>query len=155
MLFPPVVSTTDNDHGRLEQRSIAVSTEGIDYFDFPYIGQIYRITRTRELKGKQSTTVEYGLTSLSPERATPAQLLSFRRQHWFIENKLHYVLDMTFDEDRSRVRTGNSPAVFNRIRALAINIFRRFGQSNMCAARQAFAACCASFYGVALGAGVG
>ena len=69
----------------------------------------------------------YGVTSLSPAQADPARLLALNRGHWEIENRLHWVRDVTFDEDRSQVRTRNGPRVMATLRNLAISILRLAG----------------------------
>ena len=66
----------------------------------------------------------YGLSSLPTERATPARLLALSRGHWTIENRLHGVRDVSFDEDRSRVRKGAGAQVMASIRNLAISLLR-------------------------------
>ena len=70
------------------------------------------------------TEVAYGITSLSPEKADAQRLLSLNRGHWCIENRLHWVRDVTFDEDRSQVRVGEGPRVMATLRNLAISLFR-------------------------------
>lgn len=67
------------------------------------------------------------MTSLDSERVTPEKLLEFNRRHWEIENRVHYVRDVTYDEDRSRVRTQNGPRVMASLRNLVISIFRILG----------------------------
>ncbi len=68
-----------------------------------------------------------GLSSLPAERATPARLLALRRGHWTIENRLHWVRDVTFDEDRSCVRKGAGAQVMASLRNLAISLLRLAG----------------------------
>jgi len=68
--------------------------------------------------------VSYGVTSRSPDKASPAKLLQLSRGHWAIENKLHWVRDVTFDEDRSQVRTGTAPRMMACLRNLAISLHR-------------------------------
>ena len=77
-----------------------------DYLDFPYAAQVYCLQReTTELStGKFRSETVYGVTSLSAPKAGPTRLLSLNRCHWSIENGLHYVRDMSFDEDRCRIR---------------------------------------------------
>jgi hypothetical protein len=84
--------------------------------------------------------VVYGITSLSRERATAAQLLKLWREHWHIENKLHWVRDVTFDEDRSQVRVGHIPQVMAALRNTAISLLRVWGAENIAAACRRFAA---------------
>jgi hypothetical protein len=141
MLFPPQHETVDKGHGRLEQREIWTSTALNDYVDFPHVDQVFCIRRTTTdlegnvVKGRQSTTeTVYGVTSLSPEQASPAQLLAYNRDHWQIENRLHHVRDMTYDEDRSRVRRGRRPHAMATLRNVAISLLRLAGAQNIAAA---------------------
>lgn len=76
----------------------------------------------------------YGITSLSSDEADKARMLNLARSHWRIENSLHWVRDVTFDEDRSQVRTGNGPQVLATLRNLAISLFRLNGFSNISSA---------------------
>ena len=96
------------------------------YLEFPYAIQVFRIHRkTIHIKsGKVTEETAYGVTSLTPEEASPERLLALVRGHWHIENKLHYVRDFTYDEDRSQVRTGNSPRGMSSLRNLAIELIR-------------------------------
>jgi len=113
----------------LEERKIWTSPALNDYLDFPYVKQVFRIKRTREIliTGKRTTEVVYGITSLSEEKAGPEKLLQLARGQWTIENSLHYVRDVTFDEDRSRIRRGNGPHVMATIRNIAISLLRLAG----------------------------
>jgi predicted transposase YbfD/YdcC len=76
----------------------------------------------------------YGLTSLSPEKASPVDLLAHNRNHWQIENRLHHVRDVTFDEDRSQVRKARRPHLMATLRNVAISLLRLAGAENIAAA---------------------
>ena len=67
------------------------------------------MTSTVREKGITRTDTRLFATNLPPERATPRRLLQLVRNHWCIENRLHYVRDFTFGEDCSPIRTGNGP----------------------------------------------
>lgn len=98
-----------------------------DYVDFPYIAQVARVERVRQLikSGKScETEVIYLITSLSPEKANPQRLLALNRGHWEIENRLHWVRDVVFGEDLSQIRTGSGPRVMATLRNLAISLIR-------------------------------
>lgn len=129
----------DKGHGRLELRSIQTSTVLNDYLDFPCVGQVFKITRTIvELKtGHSRQEIAYGLTSLRPEQAPAARLLQCNRGHWSIENRSHYVRDMSFDEDRLQIRKGNGPRLMATLRNLAISLLRLAGATNIAAALRA------------------
>lgn len=77
--------------------------------------------------GQQRTEIAYGVSSLSADEADPARVLELNRGHWEIENRVHYVRDVSFDEDRSRVRAGTGARLMASIRNLVISIFRMLG----------------------------
>ena len=113
----------------MEVRPIWTSTELRGYLDFPYSAQVFAIRRevTEMVSQKYRCETVQGLSSLPVERATPACLLALSRGHWTIENRLHWVRDVTFDEDRSRVRTGAGAQVMASLRNLAISLLRLAG----------------------------
>jgi len=99
-------------HGRIETRSILTSSDlPKNYTGFPGVKQAFRLTRKVVFKktGEIREETIYGMTDLSSKQATPSDLLTLLRGHWHIENKSHHVRDVTFDEDRSRVRSGGYP----------------------------------------------
>ena len=101
--------TTEKAHGRIESRScrvLGLDLVSPDYVSMPHRRQAFRIVRERHVVRSGRTTAEtvYGVTSLGPERAQASEILSLNRGHWEIENRLHYVRDFTYDEDRNRVR---------------------------------------------------
>jgi len=113
----------------VEVRSIWTSTDLCGYLDFPYAAQVFTIRRevTQMVSQKSRSETVQGLSSLPAARATPAGLLELSRGHWTIENRLHWVRDVTFDEDRSRVRTGAGAQVMASLRNLAISLLRLAG----------------------------
>ena len=112
------------EHGRIETRRIWCSSQLNDYLDFPHIGQVFLIERDviDKKSGHQRGEVALGITSRTPEQAGPADLLRINRGHWSIENSCHHVLDMTWDEDRCRIRTGHGPENTSRLRRFAISV---------------------------------
>lgn len=128
-LFPPEHTTVEKAHGRLEIRNIQTSTELTGYLTFPYAAQVFSIQRNRTemVSQKEHTETVYGITSLTPLKANPARLLSLARGQWSIENRLHYVRDVTYDEDRCRVRKGKGAQVMASLRNLAISLLRMAG----------------------------
>jgi predicted transposase YbfD/YdcC len=129
----------EKGHGRLERRSIQTSTALNEYLDFPCVGQVFKITRTVvELKTSQSRQeTVYGVSSLGPQQASAERLLEYNRGHWSIENRSHYVRDMSFDEDRLQIRKGNGPRVMATLRNFAISLLRLAGATNIAAALRA------------------
>lgn len=116
----------DKGHGRIESRAIWVSSELVGYWSFPFVAQVARIERTvNRLDGTPMRhEVSYVVTSLSAERADAPCLLRLNREHGSIENKLHYVRDRTFDEDRSQVRKGSAAHAMASLRNTAISLIR-------------------------------
>ena len=104
------------------------------YLEWPYVGQGCCMERTRTHKWVISREKAYAITSLTPEQAGPARLLKLWRGHWRIENQVHWVRDVTFDEDRSQVRTGAAPQVMAALRNAVIGLLRRTGSQNIAAA---------------------
>jgi predicted transposase YbfD/YdcC len=107
-----------------------VSTEPkqFNYADFPHSEQFITIERdVVKSDGTRHHELAFGVTSLTKKEASPERLLSLNRGHWVIENRIHYVRDVTFDEDRSRVRKENGPRTMATLRNLVISIFRLLG----------------------------
>jgi predicted transposase YbfD/YdcC len=102
---------------------------------------VAQLTRTVTKADKTSTEVVYLITTLSPCKASAQRLLVLNRGHWSIENRSHYVRDVTFGEDRSRLRSGNAPQILAALRNLAITLIHRFGSSHIAATRRHFASC--------------
>jgi Transposase DDE domain len=107
---------------------------------WPHVRQICRLERhrVRRRRGQPaepaSIEVRYLITSLPPERADAAALLGYQRGHWGIENRLHWVRDVTFDEDRCTVRSGTAPQALTACRTLALALLRRRRVTNIAAA---------------------
>jgi len=134
--------TVDSGHGRIEQRNITTSEALVGYSDWPGLAQVFELGRHVIIPntGQERVEVVYGVTSLSPERATPERVLALVRGHWQIENKSHWVRDVTFDEDRSQVRCGNIPHVMAALRNTTIGLLRWAGHTNIAAACRRLAA---------------
>lgn len=120
----------------METRQIWVSTDLNNYVDFPHCGQVFEVKRTvRQLDGRPIRhEIVQGITSLSADKASPSRLLEIIRGHWSIENSLHHVRDVTFDEDRSQVRKKAGPQVMATLRNVAISLLRLAGETNIAAA---------------------
>ena len=116
------------EHGRRERRSIWVSSVLNDYLDFPGVAQVFAVRRDIvEVKsGKRHCQTAYALTSLTVQAASPQRLLTLNRGHWTIE-ATHHILDWSFDEDRSRIRTGHGPENMTRLRRFAIGLIKSRG----------------------------
>ena len=95
------------EHGRLERRSVRVSSEINEYAEFPGVGQVFAVRRevTQVRTGERSAETAYGVTSLGPGAAAPKRLPGLNRGHWRIEAN-HHIPGWSFDEDRSRIVSG-------------------------------------------------
>jgi len=121
------------EHGRIETRRIWCSSALNEHLDFPHVGQVFLIERNRTEKktGESSSEIAYGITSRSPEQASPEQVLKINRGHWCIENSCHYTLDWNYDEDRGRIRTGFGPENVSRLRRFAIGVIKSSTQDGV------------------------
>jgi predicted transposase YbfD/YdcC len=137
-----VTEPVDVGHGRIEQRRLQTSDVLVGYSDWPGLAQVFQVERQTIMKktGEVREEAVMGVTSLAPERADAPRLLALGRGHWQIENKSHWVRDVTFDEDRSQVRCGNIPQVMAGLRNTVIGLMRWAGYTNIAAACRRFAA---------------
>ena len=126
----PSHTTTSREHGRRATRTIKVATAP-SWVEFTGATQIAQLRRTVTRNGKKAVEVVYLITSADHHQAPPATLAAWVRGHWGIENRLHWVRDVTYDEDRSQVRTGNSPQVMATLRNTAISLLRLTGVKNI------------------------
>jgi predicted transposase YbfD/YdcC len=135
--------TTEKGHGRLETRRLWTTTDLNGYLKFPYVRQVFCVERHTVIvkTGEVRHERVFGITSLAPEKADADRLLALNRGHWGIENRVHWVRDVTFDEDRSQIRSGTAPRVIAAIRNFAISLYRLRGLGdNIARALRAFAA---------------
>lgn len=117
-------STTDCKHGRIELRSLHTQPFDNKFHQWPGVQQVCRLLHQVRRNGKWTVKDHYRITSLSPQQASAEDLLKFSRQHWDIENRVHYVRDASLGEDASRIRTGKAPYVMAVVRNLVINLIR-------------------------------
>jgi predicted transposase YbfD/YdcC len=129
---PVADHTTGKGHGRVEERTMKLTAIAAG-IAFPGAALALQVTRRRKaLTGKKwQTETVHAITDLTLEQTSPAQLADALRAHWGIENRLHWVRDVTFDEDRSQIRTGHGPAVMATLRNLAISLHRAAGATNI------------------------
>lgn len=130
--IPIADHSIEHAHGRTTKRTLQ-TTEIATGIGFPHAVQALRLTRTitHRKTGKRHTETIYAITSLSITDATPTQIGTWLRGHWAIENKLHWVRDVTYDEDRSQIRTGNGPHIMATLRNTAISLLRLGGHHNI------------------------
>jgi predicted transposase YbfD/YdcC len=126
----PSHRVTTTGHGRRVTRTIKVVAAPA-WVDFPGAAQIAQVRRTVTRGGTKSVEVVYLITSADHHGAPPATLAAWVQGHWGIENRLHWVRDVTFDEDRSQVRTGNAPQVMATLRNTVISLLRLTGATNI------------------------
>ena len=136
--------------GRWERRELRVlsgpelnryaGSSGVAGEAWAHLQQACRPERLRRVKGREQVKVSYGVTGIPAGDAGAGRLLKFSRGHWGMENRLHWVRDDTFGEDRSQLRTGAAPQVMAALRNLVIALVRRAGHSNVAAALRRHAA---------------
>lgn len=126
---------TRGRHGdRYEGRELLASAALNDYLDWPHLAQVCRIERRVSRKGRERVEMGYAITSLGTERASPKKLARLWRGHWRIENRLHWVRDMSMGEDGCQVRTKSAPEVMAALRNVCLGLLRLAGTKNVAAA---------------------
>jgi predicted transposase YbfD/YdcC len=136
------VTTTTKGHGRLETHTLTTSTLLNATSDWPHLGQVFQLVRdVRDLKTDQTShEIAYGITSLPALAASPNRLLTFHRNHWAIENKLHYTRDVTFHEDACQLTIGTAAQAIAILNNLVLGLLRVRGFTNIADARRRFSA---------------
>ena len=123
---PDATRHCDRGHGRREIRSLKILTisTGVDFPNATQAIQIRRRRRRLDQPKRFTTETVYAITDIPVHQAKPTQLAAWIRGHWSIENKVHWVRDVTYDEDRSQIRTGTGPEVMAALRNAAIGALR-------------------------------
>ena len=111
-------ATVEGGHGRIEVRLMETSEDLNEHLDWPGLRQAAHRVCRRQVDQKTSLEHHYYVTSLPAEVAPPEELERLCRGHWTIENRVHYIRDVTFGEDASDARTGSTPEA----RAVLINL---------------------------------
>ena len=134
--------TFDSEHGRLEERTIMLSSMLNDYLDWPSVQQVFKLDRhfVHSVTGKVHQETQYGITSLKADQANPEKMLELVRSEWGIENKLHFRRDVTFFEDKTRMTRKTIARSMAIINNLVIALFNHRGFSNHAQARRIFSA---------------
>jgi len=149
--IPPIVAdqelwdrttTVNKAHGRIETRTLECGTGLVEVLTWPGVAQVARRRCERVVvkTGKRSEEVSYGITSLAPSEARAAQVEALWRGHWTIENRKHYVRDVTMGEDRNQMHSGDAPRVLATLRSGLIDLWRSVGWSNIAEAIREYAA---------------
>lgn len=122
-------STQEKDHGRIEKRECWVLQDSDSMFyirsahrDWPALNCLVKVESHRIVKGQEEHNVRYFISSLS---CSADEMLRHVRAHWSIENSLHWVLDIGFREDESRVRAGYGAENLSRLRHIALNLLKQ------------------------------
>jgi predicted transposase YbfD/YdcC len=126
----PAVPAVTADHGRRARHTIKAALAPA-WTGFDGAAQVAQLRRTVTKSGNKTVAVVYLTTS--DRHADPATLAAWVRSHREIENKLQWVRDVTYQEDKSLVRTGNAPRVMASLRSLAISLLRLHGHANIAA----------------------
>ncbi len=125
--------TLDAHGGRIESRKLTATTRLNGYLDRPGVAQVCRIESEVKKGGEETSEVSHAITSVPRAQADAATLLSWHRGHWGIENRLHWVRDVTMGEDQNRTRVGSGPQVLAAFRNAAISRLRIAGSTNIAA----------------------
>ncbi|HMA33998.1 MAG TPA: ISAs1 family transposase [Chloroflexia bacterium] len=126
-------------HGRLEERELIASRALKGYNDWPGLEQVFQIqTHITYSNGKQTTSTQYGVTSLTVREASPARLLAVTLAHWGIEGGLHQKRDVSLHEDRGQVRTGHAAHVLASLNNAVIGLAAQVGEANLADAQRGF-----------------
>ena len=137
-----VATRTTKGHGRLEKYRLTTSALLNETSDWPYLGQVFQLVRavTHLKSGKTTREVWYGITSLPHVAASARRLLTLNRQHWAIENKLHYCRDVTFHEDACSLHWGHTAQAIALLNNLVLGLLHVRHFSAIVSARRRFSA---------------
>jgi predicted transposase YbfD/YdcC len=124
----------------VERRTLRTTTALTARQRWPGLAQGFELTRERTAQGKTTVEVVSGITSLPPARADARRLLALVRDHWRIENSLHYVRDVTLGEDACRVRKGKAPQVLAGLRNAVVHLLASVEAPNRRAALERLSA---------------
>ena len=138
--------TTDKGHGRAETRSHLIMNAPDEVrAQFPPAEQVARVIRARTVTSwlndghtrtrvtRTSSETVYLIITMTARKASPAHIATYARQHWGIENRLHWVRDVTLGEDSSQVRAGSRPRVLTALRNLNTGLIRQAGRTEIAA----------------------
>ena len=123
-------TTLDKGHGRIERRTLKATTAWNDYLDWPGVGQVGQVESEVVKDGKTSHEIRYFITSVSRPVAG-GTVTQMGPGHWSVENRSHYVRDVTMGEDASRIRKRSGPEVMAAFRNATIGLLRTMGVTNI------------------------
>ena len=125
------VTTLDKGHGRVERRTLKATTALNDYLDWPGVAQVGQVHSEVLKDGQTAQETRYFITSVPRSVAGAGELLTWARGHWSVENRSHYVRDVTLGEDASRIRKRSGPQVMAAFRNATIGLLRTMGVTNI------------------------
>ncbi|MFJ9845823.1 ISAs1 family transposase [Kitasatospora sp. NPDC101155] len=135
--IPVLHRTRERGHGREEIREVQVAS--VNNLLFPHARQVVRIRRRRRPLGtkKWSEEIVYAVTDLPTEQASAEEIAAWARDHWTIENSVHWIRDVVFGEDARTIRTRNAPAIMAGLGDIVRSTLRAIGWANAAGARRA------------------
>jgi predicted transposase YbfD/YdcC len=135
-------SSLNKGHGRMELRTLTTSSQLVDFLDWPFHQQVFKLERhvTTLKTGQDHHEVVYGITSLSAEQVTPAQLLHMQRSYWKIENSLHYRRDVTLQEDQTHFKSHSAAHIMAVINNILLGLLAKSEYRYLPSARRYYAA---------------
>lgn len=135
-----IADKVEKGHGRLEKRTIMTTPLLNDYLDWPALAQVFRIEKVvwYDQHTRSTRHIRYGITSLTPDKASPLKLLSLLQQYWGIESGLHYRRDVTLLEDATRLTVGDSGQNMAILNNLVAGLCLSRGLKNMASARRIY-----------------
>lgn len=143
---PPLPQSVTTDKckqsGRLEIRRLTAIPDEHNYLQWPGLNTVFRLERhvSYQQKGEQRSQVVFGITSLAFTPGLAEKLLNWTRQHWRIENRLHYRRDVTLREDATRMKQTHQAQVVATLNNFVIALVSYLGFSNLASARRIFQA---------------
>ncbi len=123
----------DKGHGRIEKRRVSICQAQGNYPDWPQLNTIIRVEYERQTQDELEQGIRYYISDLTDSAREFGQRI---RGYWGVENKVHYVRDVTQGEDKSRIRTKPLPQIMAIARNLALNLYRDAGFDNMAQAQR-------------------
>ena len=137
-----VAQTTTKQSGRIETRRLTAIPDEDNYIQWPGLQTVFKLERhvQRPVKKEASTQIVFGITSRPFSSEIAQQLLAWTRNHWGIENKLHYRRDVTLEEDDTRMKHTHQAQVLATLNNFVVALAKHLGFSNLAAARRSFQA---------------
>jgi len=131
------MTQTNKGHGRIEKRTVSLSHQLEHIPEFPGLKTLIRVDSQRRVYRANITEISHETRYYVASFTERVQSFAERiRGYWGVENKVHYVRDVTQGEDASRIRTGGLPQIWSVARNLALNLYREHGYKNMARAER-------------------